>query len=122
MDNHEIISNYFNYVNTGQWDKYLGLFDNNVVMDEQLMGHIEGIDHLRQGVEGLKNSPKFQNHPIDIVVEGDKAMATWHIEAVAPDGSPIDAKGANFYRIKNGKIVYFSNFHDTVPFRAVTGR
>lgn len=121
MDTREVVTKYFEFVNNGQWDNYLDLFDNNVVMDEQLMGHIEGIEHLRQGIQALKNAPKFQNHPLEIVVDGDKAMAVWHIEALGPAG-PIDAKGANFYRIQNGKITYFSNFHDTVPFSAVAGR
>jgi ketosteroid isomerase-like protein len=122
MDSREVVTKYFEFVNNGQWDSYLGLFDNNIVMDEQLMGHIEGISHLKESIEVLRNAPKFQNHPLEIVVDGDKAMAIWHIEAVGPGGAPIDAKGANFYKIRNGKITYFSNFHDTVPFRAVAGR
>ncbi len=120
MDNRQLIQNYFDYVNAGRWDDYLTLFDDNIVMDEQLMGHVEGAAHLRQSIEALRHAPKFQNHPKEIVVDGDKAMAVWHISAMGPTG-PIEVDGANFYKLKNGKIVYFSNYHDTVPFAAVRG-
>jgi ketosteroid isomerase-like protein len=118
MNTREVVTKYFEYVNAGKWDDYLTLFDDHVVMDEQLMGHLEGIEAVRHGIEALRNAPKFQNHPLEMVVEGDKAMAVWHIEAIGPTG-PIDAKGANYYEIKNGKIVRFANYHDTAPFKGV---
>ncbi len=121
MDTRDVVTKYFDYVNTGRWDDYLTLFDDHIVMDEQLMGHVEGIDHLRQGIEMLRANPGFRNRPREIVVDGDKAMAVWHISAPLPNGKSIEADGANFYRIKDGKIVYFSNYHDTKPFAAVTG-
>jgi ketosteroid isomerase-like protein len=121
MDNHEIINRYFEYVNSHRWDDYLTLFADDVVMDEQLMGHVEGIDHLRKSIEALRNNPGFQNRPREIVVEGDRAMATWHITAPLPDGSKLEVDGANFYRLRDGKIAYFSNYHDTAPFRSIVG-
>ena len=114
----EVVKNYFDYVNAGKWDEYVDLFDDNVVMDEQLMGHLEGKEEVRKGIENLKHAPKFQNHALNTVIEGDCAMVVWHIEALGPAG-PIDVKGANFYEIKNGKIVRFSNYHDTAPFKGV---
>ncbi len=119
MDTRQIVTNYFDYVNSGRWDDYLNLFADNIVMDEQLMGHVEGMDHLRQSIEGLRHQPKFQNRPREIVVEGDRAMAIWHISAFGPNGAPIEADGVNFYRIKDGKISYFANYHDTRPFAAI---
>jgi ketosteroid isomerase-like protein len=119
MDTREVVTKYFDYVNAGQWDDYLTLFDENVVMDEQLMGHIEGKAHLAQGIEALKAAPKFQNKPQKMVVEGDKAMVVWHISTVGPKGEAIEADGVNYFEVKDGKIVYFSNYHDTVPFAPV---
>lgn len=115
MDTREIVTKYFEYVNAGKWDDYLTLFDDNIVMDEQLGGHIEGIEAVRQEIEGLRNSPKFQNHPQEMVIEGDRAMVIWHIETLGPKGEPIEADGVNYYRIKDGKIVYFANYH--APFK-----
>jgi ketosteroid isomerase-like protein len=122
MDTREIVELYFNFVNKHDWEGYLSLFAEDVVMDEQLMGHMEGIDAVRKGIEVLRNNPGFRNEPREIVVEGNRAMALWHITAPLPDGSKIEADGANFYRIKSGKIAYFTNRHDPNPFHAVTGR
>jgi hypothetical protein len=47
-------------------------------------------------------------------------MVCWNIQSHLPDGTKLDLKGANFYRVKDGKIVYFSNFHDTMPFKSLT--
>ncbi len=116
MDTREIVTNYFDFVNTGRWDDYLNLFDDNIVMDEQMFGHVEGINHLRQSVETLRAQPGFRNIPREIVVDGDKAMVVWQISAPMPNGKSLEVDGANFYKIRDGKIVYFSNYHDTKPF------
>jgi ketosteroid isomerase-like protein len=113
----DTIDRYFEYVNSGRWDDYLSLFADDIVMDEQILGHVEGIAQLRAGIAGLRNNPDFRNRPREIVVEGDRAMAVWHITAPQPDGFTLELDGANFYRLQNGKIVYFSNYHDTAPFK-----
>lgn len=121
MNTREIVNRYFESVNKGDWDTWLSLFDENIVMDEQLAGHVEGIDVLRGAVGALKKGySKFQSHPLEAVIEGDRAMIIWHIKAANARGVPIDAKGVNFFKIRNGKIVYMANFHDTVPFKPFT--
>ena len=121
MDTREVVEKYFESVNAGDWDTWLTLFDENIVMDEQLAGHVEGIDVLRGAVGALKKGySRFKNHPLEVVVEGDRAMVTWHIEAANAKGVPIDAKGVNYFKVRNGKITYMANFHDTVPFRPFT--
>jgi ketosteroid isomerase-like protein len=119
VDTREIVTRYFEYVNSGRWDDYLTLFADDVVMDEQLLGHLEGVDQVRKGIEGLRGNPDFRNRPSEIVVEGDRAMARWHISSPLPNGKQLELDGANFYRIKDGKIVYFANFHDTAPFQGL---
>lgn len=117
MTTREIIDKYFEYVNAGEWDNYLSLFADDIIMDEQLLGRVEGKEELAKGIEGLRNNPDFRNYPKEIIVEGDKAVALWNIQSPKPDGTKLDLKGANFYKIKNDKIVYFANFHDTAPFK-----
>ncbi|GCF07964.1 nuclear transport factor 2 family protein [Dictyobacter arantiisoli] len=112
-----VVAAYYETVNTGDWDRWLELFDDNVVVDEQLAGHVEGIGILRGAVSGLKKGySKFQNKPVHTVIDGDQACVVSHISAANAIGVPIEANVANYFRLANGKIVYMANFHDTVPF------
>ncbi len=121
MDTRTVIEKYFISVNNGDWESWLSLFDDNVVMDEQLAGHITGVDVLRGAVGVMeKGYSRFENHPLHIVVEGNRAMVLWHIVAANAAGEAIDVKGANYFEVKNGKITYMANFHDTVPFKPFT--
>lgn len=112
----EIVTKYFEYVNSAQWDNYISLFDDNVIMDEQLGGHLEGIEEVNKGIEGLRNSPGFKNYLVDMVVDGDVAMARWHIQADFGPEKQVEARGVNYFVIKDEKIVRFANYHDTKPF------
>ena len=117
MNTEEVISKYYEYVNAGDWNNWLSLFDDHVIMDEQLAGHLEGVETLRGAVGALeKGYSKFFMHPQEKVVEGNRASVIWHLEAANATGVPIDAKGANYFLVENGKITYMSNFHDTRPF------
>jgi ketosteroid isomerase-like protein len=112
----EIIDQYYAAVNSGDWDTWLTLFADDMTMDEQLMGHVDGIGPLRDVVGGLKQFKKFQMHPQHIVANGKEGMVVWDFEAIDPNGKEINVRGANFFRFENGKIAYMSNFHDTKPF------
>jgi ketosteroid isomerase-like protein len=117
MDTREIIDRYYASVNKGDWQSWLTLFQDNVVIDEQLAGHVEGIGVL-QGAVGMmeKGYSKFQNVPKHVVVNGDEACVVSHISAANAKGEPIEANVANYFRIKDGKIAYMANFHDSRPF------
>jgi ketosteroid isomerase-like protein len=117
MDTKEIIDTYFKSVNAGDWDTWLTLFDDNVVIDEQLAGHCEGIGVLRGAIGVMKKGySRFQNVPKHIVINGNEASVVTHISAANAAGEPIEANVSNYYQIKDGKIVYMANFHDTRPF------
>jgi ketosteroid isomerase-like protein len=61
MDTRQIIDNYYNYVNKGDWHGWLTLFADDIVIDEQLAGHVEGIEILRGAIGGLERGySKFQ--------------------------------------------------------------
>jgi ketosteroid isomerase-like protein len=117
MNTRELIDRYYASVNKGDWQSWLTLFQDNVVIDEQLAGHVEGIGVL-QGAVGMmeKGYSKFQNVPKHIVVNGDEACVVSHISAANAKGEPIEANVANYFRIKDGKIAYMANFHDSRPF------
>lgn len=113
----EIINKYYAAVNAGDWDTWLSLFDEEVIVDEQLAGHIEGIEILSGAIDAMERGySRFENQPQYIVVNGNEACVTSHISAANATGVAIEANVANYFRIEEGKIVYMANFHDTRPF------
>lgn len=117
MSTKEIIEKYYASANAGDWQTWLTLFDDHVVVDEQLAGHVEGVEVLRGAIGGIERGySKFQNVPRHIVIDGDQACVVSHISAANASGVPIEANVANYFQVKNGKIVYMANFHDTRPF------
>ena len=121
MGTREIVTRYFECVNAGAWDDWLSLFADDIVMDEQLGGHTEGIAALRRATEGLRSSKKFRNRPQKFIIDGNTAAVLWHISTEGPRGEPIEADGMNYYEIRNGKIAYFANYHDSRPFKPILG-
>jgi len=117
VDTREVIETYYRAATAGDWDTWLGLFHDDVVMDEQLAGHVEGIGFLRDVVEAIRTGyEKFENVPRHIVVEGDRAAAITHISARSK-GIDVEADAANYFELRDGKIAYTANIHDTVPFQ-----
>jgi len=117
MDTKEIVTKYYDYVNAGDWESWLTLFDDNIVIDEQLAGHVEGIGILQGAVGAMKKGySKFQNVPKHVVVSGDEATVISHISAANAAGESIEANVANYFQMKGGKIAYMANFHDSRPF------
>jgi ketosteroid isomerase-like protein len=123
MNTRDTIDTYYDSVNRGDWDTWLTLFTDDVIVDEQLAGHAEGIEVLRGAVDGFKRGySKFQNVPRQIVIDGDQAAVVAHISAANASGEPIEADVANYFRLKDGKIAYMANFHDSVPFEPYTSQ
>lgn len=125
MSTREVIDRYYELANAGRWDEWCGLFDENQVMDEQLAGHVEGLATLREMMKGMDTAyARFANVPKHIIVEGGEAAVFSHISGIATraPGEPIEAEVANYFRVRDDKIVYMANVHDTRPFDPFTGR
>jgi ketosteroid isomerase-like protein len=117
VDPRDVINAYYKSANAGDWQTWLSLFQEDVVIDEQLAGHVEGLDSLRGAIEVMeKGYSKFQNVPKHIVCQGDEAAVHSHISAANAAGEPIEAEVANYFKLRDGKIAYMANFHDTRPF------
>jgi ketosteroid isomerase-like protein len=123
MDTREVIDRYYETVNAGDWDTWLTLFADDVVVDEQLAGHLEGVGVLRGAVGAMKRGySKFLMLPEHVVIEAEQAAVIWHCEAANATGVPIDVRGANYFRVEEGKIVYMANFHDKGAFAPFTSQ
>jgi ketosteroid isomerase-like protein len=123
MDTREVIDRYYETVNAGDWDTWLTLFADDVVVDEQLAGHLEGVGVLRGAVGAMKKGySKFLMLPEHVVIEAEQAAVVWHCEAANATGVPIDVRGANYFRVEEGKIVYMANFHDKGAFAPFTSQ
>lgn len=122
MTTREIIDRYYQFANAGRWDEWCDLFADHLVMDEQLAGHLEGLQTLRNMMAGFGDTyARFANVPQHVVVDGDQAVVLSHISAVARESPdrPIEADVANYFQLADGKIAYFKNVHDTRPFAPV---
>lgn len=112
-----VIDAYYQHANAGEWDAWCDLFTDDMVMDEQLAGHIEGLDTLRPMMAGMGEAySRFQNVPKHVLVDGEQAAVVSHISAANRAGEPIEAEVMNYFRIADGKIAYMANFHDSAPF------
>lgn len=122
MNTRELVHAYFDLINSQDWDAWIALFAENIVIDEALSGHMEGLDAVRQSAAGIQQGfQRFTNTIDELVVEGDRAMVVCTIDATTGAGVGLRSTGANFYRIADGKIVYMSSFHDKEPFLKAFG-
>ncbi|MFJ7205552.1 nuclear transport factor 2 family protein [Streptomyces sp. NPDC098789] len=122
MDARQILTKYYEYANAGDWDRWCDLFADDQIMDEQLAGHIEGLDTLRSMMKGMGAMYRtFRNEPVHFVLDGggEKAAVVSHLSAVSAAGEAVEAEVMNFFRIVDGKIAYMANYHDTVPFQVL---
>ena len=118
MSTRDVITRYYELANLGAWDAWTDLFAPDLVMDEQLAGHIEGQQVLREMMRGFPSLyPSFRNTPAHILIDGSAAAVISHISATTAAGVPIEADVANYFVLAGDRIIYLANFHDTVPFK-----
>lgn len=124
MTTRDILDKYYDYANAGTWDQWLTLFTNDVVMDEQLAGHIETLATLTAMMDGMGATwERFANVPSVFVIDGDRAAVISHISGIVagkPD-RPVECDVVNYFEMRDGKIAYFKNVHDSRPFDPLTG-
>jgi ketosteroid isomerase-like protein len=125
MDTKEVIQKYYENLNIGHakgnLDAWVNLFADDFVMDEQLAGRVEGVEPMKVLAEKmLAGYSKWYMRLLKVLVEGDEAFVIWQVAATTSEGVEISTKGTNFYRVKNDKVVYLTNYHDSVPFQTDT--
>jgi ketosteroid isomerase-like protein len=122
MDTAEVVKRYYELANKGEWDDWCDLFAPDQTMDEQLAGHIEGRETLREMMRGFPDMyASFVNAPVHTVVEGGQAAVVSRITALTVSGVSVEADVCNYFQVADGLIRYMTNVHDTVPFAAIAG-
>jgi ketosteroid isomerase-like protein len=123
MNTVDVVRRYYELANAGDWDPWCDLFAPDQKMDEQLAGHVEGRENLREMMKGFPTMyASFSNSPMHVVIEGEKAAVISHISARTPSDARVEADVCNYFEITDGLIRYMTNVHDTVPFAVVTGQ
>ena len=121
----EIVEKYYDYANRGAWDECLALISDDFVGDDQLAGHLAGIDVLRKAVDAISGTKDvFLAYPEHVLVDGDAACVIWRFEGKNPQGVKIaypgdtgrPVIGATYFQVRNEKITYMRTIHDSVPF------
>lgn len=121
MDTRAVLDRYYELANAGDWDRWCDLFADDMTMDEQLAGRVEGLEKLRSMMGGMGEMySSFQNKPLHKIVDGDQAAVVSHISARSASGATIEAEVMNYFRIEGGLITYMANFHDTAPFSVLS--
>jgi ketosteroid isomerase-like protein len=120
-----VLTQYYAYANAGDWNNWCDLFAADMVMDEQLAGHVEGRERLRAMMSGFGDMySSFQNVPRTFVVDHDNEQAAVisRVVATSAAGEAIEADVVNYFMVHDDQITYMSNYHDTVPFKALAAR
>ncbi|MFC4035634.1 nuclear transport factor 2 family protein [Streptomyces polygonati] len=123
MNTAEVVDRYYELANAGEWDAWCDLFTADQTMDEQLAGHVEGRETLREMMRGFPQTwAVFANVPRHIVIDGNQAAVVSHISGRTHAGASVEADVCNYFRITDGLISYMQNVHDSVPFAPVLGK
>ena len=116
MSAHEVIERYYLSVNAADWDTWLTLFHEEVVVDEPI-GHFEGIGALQNVVTAIKRGySKFLMHPEKTIVDGNVGAVVWRCEAANLSDEPMEVNGVNVFEVVDGKIVKMQTFFDPADF------
>jgi ketosteroid isomerase-like protein len=118
MDVRDVIERYYRLATAGEWDEWCSLFADDLVMDEQMAGRVEGLNRLRSMMSGFPAMyPTFANRLRELLVDGDRAAVVSRIEATTASERGIEADVMTYFRVTDGRITYLANYHDTAPFR-----
>jgi ketosteroid isomerase-like protein len=117
VDPRDVLIAFYRSASAGDWQTWLTLFHEDVVIDGQLAGHVEGLDTLRGAIGAMeKGYSRFQDVPKHIVCQGDNAAVVSHTSAANAAGEPIEAEVTHYFQLRDGKIAYMASVHDTRAF------
>ena len=113
----EVIENYYAYICVRDRTRWLALFDADVVLDEHHVGRVLGIRELSRVIAAVDATvPVLRVMPRHVVIAGEEACVIEDISIVTAQGVAIEHSGASYFRVADGKIIYFTNLRHSAPF------
>ena len=112
-----LIRDFFDTVNRRQYDRLKRFFSPDIVF------HFPGTRPLN-GPTKLVQMLKIIHHRysklifivVDIIVQGDRAVALWDNHGTDTHGSPYQNEGATVFTFVKGKIQYLSDYFKDTSF------
>lgn len=118
------LSELFDAFNRHDIDAVMGYFADDAVFDavggEEVHGtRFEGRKAIADAFEKVwKTMRDARWDHRDHLVQGDRAVSEWTFTGTNPDGSRIEAQGADLFRLKDGRIVHKQAFRKQRPILA----
>ena len=64
----------------------------------------------------FRKYPRLKFQILDILVDGDRACAVWSNDGEDSKGNPYNNRGVTIVRVKDGKIVFISDYFKDTSF------
>jgi len=117
MKSREMVSRYFEYVNTDQFHRLRELFAADVVLDmagaSERIGIEAALDYYPRALEPL---PRHFDDPVDVVAseDGKRVVAEIAFTGETADGRPVEFTAVDLFDFDNdGCVVRLRSFYDT---------
>ena len=113
----EVIKNYYAYICLRDRTRWLTLFDADVVLDQHHVGRVIGIRELSRVIAAVDAMlPVVRVIPRHVVIDVEEGCVIEDISLITAQGVVIEHSSASYFRIADGKIIYFTNLRHTAPF------
>ncbi len=109
----ETVTHYFEDINKGNWEKQLADDMVFAVFDKEIPGKAAYLAATKRFLQVAKQVVVRR-----LIVEGESAAAIARYKLVSPLGPTVSEDVAEFFTVKNGKIVSNNIFFDTTGFNA----
>jgi ketosteroid isomerase-like protein len=107
---HDLITRFENGFNTRDIDALMADMTDDVVFEHVAppaasIGRFEGQAAVRAVWESMgEHYPDYDLRPVEVIADGDRAACRWEMSWRLPDGSRGFARGADFFKVRGGKI------------------
>ena len=118
----QVILDYFDAINTEDWDKLAGLWTEDAELDVVAARPRRGReDVLTYYPKALSMYPEHWDEPVRISDAGDVVTVEIDFTGKMADGTPVAFKAVDIFDIKDGKLWKMSSWFDILDVRRQAG-